>query len=265
MSLLSIFCFILVKIAFGQFSGVYIPSDIVSETYAASFLISKERFISSRETLLPQEVKEGGELAIFAIIRHPTLFPPPPPCDKCKSVMTRDYFDCMVEHMSSTTNQISEHGEEAVKFTKNLRKLASKLRDAPPRRPSDKRAEQTIAIITFNSKSVAVSPTAFQEKVRRYYFLSTFWSVHRYFSKVAVFVESESDYSLIKNMTVPYFQLTRIPPVNEQKFNVIKQAMLTVMDKLSAPPSPGNVWSQFKYVYYTEGIVLSICVRTLAV
>lgn len=235
-----------------QFSGVYVPSDKVSETYAASFLISKERFIASKDNLLPQRVDDGGELAIFAITRHVLLHPPPKPCEKCKSVMSRDYLDFMVEHMSSTTNQIGEHGDEAFKFIKNLRRLSYKLRDAPPHRSGDKRADQTIAMIVFNSKSVAVNPSPFQEKVRRYYFLATFWSVYRYFSRVAVFVEAESDYNLIKNMTVPYYQLVRYPPVAGANFNVIKQAMLQVMDGLN-DPTPGNVWNQFKYVYYTEG------------
>lgn len=235
------------------FSGVYIPSDKVSETYAASFLISKERFIASRETIAAQDVKEGGELPTFAVIRHPLVHPAPPRCDKCKNVMTRDYFDFMVEHMSSTTNQIAEHGDDEVKFTKNLRRLAAKLRDDPPPRPSDKRIDQTVAMIIFNSRSVAVESSPFQERSRRQFFLSTFWSVYRYFPKVAVFVESESDYSLIKNMTVPFFQLIRTPAVPGVKFNVIKAAMLQVIDNINAPAIEGNMWSQFKYVYYTEG------------
>lgn len=154
---------------------------------------------------------------------------------------------------------LSEKGEDANIFMRNLRRSSAKLRDAPPAKVDESRLQDTVAIIIYSSRAVAVEPTPFQKKTRKYFFLSTFWSVHRYMPNVAVFVESEQDYHAVRNLTLPYFKLIRIPPVNGIAFNLIKQAVLQVMDNLEKPPAKDNEWQRFKYVYFTEGTVVLGC------
>lgn len=146
---------------------------------------------------------------------------------------------------------LSEKGEDANMLMRNLRRSSAKLRDAPPAKVNETRLQETVAIIIYSSRAVAVEPTPFQKKTRKYFFLSTFWSVHRYMPNVAVFVESEQDYHAVRNLTLPYFKLVRIPPVQGIAFNLIKQAVLQTMDNLEKPPD--NAWKKFKYVYFTEG------------
>eukprot|EP01034_Spumella_vulgaris_P025124 gene25124-31543_t len=156
---------------------------------------------------------------------------------------------------------MAEKSNDTSVFMLNLQKHSKKLRAFPPPRSKDIRLEQTIGIIVYSSRSVASEPTLFQKRSRKYFLLSTFWSLYRYFPHVAIFVESVEDFQQVNQLGLPVWSVIRIPPVENEKFHLLKHSLLYAMESMNknstgdetTEQSKTKVWSSFQYVYFTEG------------
>jgi hypothetical protein len=132
----------------------------------------------------------------------------------------------------STSNQLSEKSEESKSFIQNLRKSTAKMRSQLPVRMKDIRLEQTIGIIIYSSRSVAVDTNQFQTRSRKLFMQSTFWSVYRYIPNIAIFVDSEEEFQIVGNMTLPFWNVFRIPPVKNYKFHLLKHSLIYAAEQM---------------------------------
>eukprot|EP01034_Spumella_vulgaris_P025887 gene25887-32394_t len=80
---------------------------------------------------------------------------------------------------------------------------------------------------------------------------STFWSVYRYMPNIAIFVDSEEEFQTVGNMTLPFWNVFRIPPVKDYQFHLLKHALVYAAEQMKVT-STKNSWSSFEYVYFTE-------------
>jgi len=86
-----------------RFSGLYRPNTEVSEAFSGAFLTHKNRFLNKNSLMRLNRIRMRGiELAIFAFYFEGI------------NVMTRDYFDFQVIHLSSTTNQAPHISDDTV-------------------------------------------------------------------------------------------------------------------------------------------------------
>ena len=101
-----------------------------------------------------------------------------------RNMLTRDYFDFHVSHLSCSTNGIANESSDAFlanTLSTKLSQTTAILQDENwhPLQLADVRlSEKTVGIITFSmaSGSSKYKNNKSQENVRIEYFLSTFWS-----------------------------------------------------------------------------------------
>ena len=143
-----------------KFSGVYSPNIKLSrEDFAGSWLVPVQRFLQAKEYL--QMHATNIESACFAILNTGSQV----------SVMTRDYFDFEVVHLSSTTNVLpSSRNELLAELLFRMNQTVNAL-DASSAKMQNKRYKinsashrwrnQTIAVIAFTELSGSSSQSNF--------------------------------------------------------------------------------------------------------
>ena len=198
-------------------------------------------------------------------------------CNSCKSFLTRDFFDFMVEHQSSTTNNAPGHIEITEIFQKRIKRNVGSIHRKAWRkqqqgglcdgRPCDNREDKTLAIMVFSTNSASDHGRSeeIQTNIRRYFFQTTFWSVYMHFPNIVVYVGNKKDHNTLKEMKLPIydsFDMTSklaehelvkwngegVPPA-PTKQHLPKFSLLHTIEQLSYNSS----WGAYKYVYYTEG------------
>jgi hypothetical protein len=246
--------------ALDDFSGFYHPDiHTTSEDYAGAWLLSKNRLLMANESISRILNLEG---ATFHVVRIG--------CHSCASFLTRDYFDFLVEHQSSTTNQAPAESEVSDVILKKMSKRVSGMVRKMRKRHYlnvDVRADSTVAIMVFstNSASAANENDNFQSQVRRYFFEATFWSVYLNFRRIVIFTGSAVDAEILKNLQLPVWATVDL-------MQVLTEAEKQKWDGKGVMPAPtkqhlpkfsllhttmslvrNSSWSWVKYVYYTEG------------
>ena len=214
-----------------SFSGLYRP-DLTKgvEHYAGAWLVPKRRLLESLERVNKITYLEG---ATFSIVGYEH--------DERLTLMTRDFFDFQVIHLSSTTNQMplttTTNFLNALSF--RMYKTVQELKNGAnssishhhsilphnEREKHDKRArEKTIAVIPFCSLTASHDLTEteeverFQGNIRLHYFQATFWSTYKHFPHIIVTVSSKRDLDILagkknmnqifkKNNNIPFFSL----------------------------------------------------------
>mmetsp|Transcript_434 Transcript_434/g.826 ORF Transcript_434/g.826 Transcript_434/m.826 type:complete len:309 (+) Transcript_434:20-946(+) len=246
-------------------SGVYSPNR--NELYAGAFLISKSRLLQSENNIRAASYPES--IVLNVVLKN---------CHNCRTLLTRDYLDFCIEHLSSSSNVVgylpkSEQIEAMKYYSKNMAQNVEDIRDSVilSRRSNFTLSSLTIAMIPF-SEGIA-NPGGREEEVnfhhrliRRSYFQATFYSLYRYFSRVVVYVSSAHDKALVLQWGLPYYALIDLSDTlsdvsldkyfffDPEKKNprplsqlLPKYALLDLISKLR------NEWSGFQYIYYTEG------------
>ena len=239
-----------------QFSGIYY-SDFrktsAAEDFSAAWLMTKNRF-----NISIHKIKKSTNMAgvSFAATRNN--------CKNCIPVLTRDYLDFLVEHLSTTSNQIPFSYAQVFKVYENRMKLISmNLRSIGyDRKEHDSRLDQTIAILIYSSITFS-RPVWFQSllqsqknhvNIRKYFFESTFWSVFRYIPNVCVFVASDQDRNEVMEMRLPLWTgqpIQLVVPVDVKNRTVLLPKMSLVYSLKQMLSDP--LWMPFQYVYYSEG------------
>lgn len=189
------------------FSGFYYPNNVRSmESYGAAWLAPKERVISRQDRLQMIGDLEG---ATREMIRY----------GKETNLMTRDYFDFHVIHLSGTTNGV--HNESADGFL--MRAIYNKLsittqmlmehtlrQNYTGAIPEDTRLmDETVALIPFSvcSASNRYKFNRHQEAIRLEYFSATFWSIRRYIKHIVVTVGLKKDLALLTQLQLPVWRI----------------------------------------------------------
>lgn len=245
------------------FSGFYDIKSGTSEDYAGAYFLAKDRLIMATPYIRKILNLEG---ATFHVVRLQS-------CSSCRSFLSRDYFDFMVEHQSSTTNQAPVHPDVLTVILKRLRKKTGSLVRRAQRRRSvtaDPRASLVVAAMVFSSNSAGRGPgngqaEELQREIRRFYFESTFWSVYSHFQHVVIFTGSADDLQILLSMNLPIWAVfdlssdlaeeakrewdgkgTEPAPTNQ---HLPKYALLNTIKHLTT----NSTWAFAKYIYYTEG------------
>jgi hypothetical protein len=224
------------------FSGFYFPDTTVghgAEYFASAWMTSKEKFIASRVGVAGIINFEG---TVFAILgTHWDIG------DHKKTLLTRDWFDFQVEHLSSTTNVLTSNNYDLYPFImERLNTRAAMFQRMHDNTNSRSAQVNTVALIPF---SVHGATTKGEEtkKMRISMFLVTFWSLKRYNFAVAVSVSSEAEQATLMELRLPLHHVYKFYNL-ENAWEQPKKMLLQAIDDIQSNPS----WSHFKYVYYSD-------------
>lgn len=231
------------------FSGVYHP-DIMqtANDFSAAWLVSRERLLVSEVSLKLAQNMAG---ATFAVVRHRT--------DKSyTSILTRDFFDFFVEHLSSTSNQIPHSNlavmsEQTMKLNQTAHLLQHELFF---QQKSDDRLDQTLAILIFSSLAFSVPKEIRQHSdIRTAYFTATFYSLYRYFQNICIFVGNEKDRQILTAAHIPAWDIEVLSvQLDSRNYTTAlpRDSLLHIIERFKQPQKYRRL-SQFKYIYFSEG------------
>jgi hypothetical protein len=156
----------------------------------------------------------------------------------------------MIEHLSSTTNQLPDHQVLFEVLTKKMKRTVNILKEKAPQ-VDDSRLNKTISIMVYSSSAVS-AVGSFQTEIRQYFFEAAFWSIHRYFPHIAIAVGTSRDLKLLQELKLPIFKIYSLVDEMEKIQNphlLPKQALLSLVNSLKSEKH----FSGFEYVYYSEG------------
>jgi hypothetical protein len=243
------------------------------ETFAGAWLAPLKRFFAVmpfiRSIVYPEQ-------ACLAIIRNGGEPP----------LMTRDYFDFMVTHLSPTTNYF-DRGEQQIPVLKLLRtRVKQTARTLQITNSSkyrkynvdDRLRKHTVAVIPFVMKVGSILPnetgtfrvtSTDQKEIRISFFEATFWSIYRYVDRIAVSVCRQQEIDILQALHLPYWQLINVTDrLDENVGNKHKrsthmlprEALIEVYNRIEASkntskstPTHLRAWNDVKYLYFTEG------------
>lgn len=213
-----------------------------SEDFSAAWLVSKYRLLAAEHG-----IHDTFSMAAvtFAVVRNK--------CPNCHTVLTRDYFDYMVEHLSSTSNRIPSGDRAVYNITGERLKRTAKRLKTMSSLGKDSRVNDTLAVLIYSPLPFSMTITPEQIGIRLNYFETTFYSVHRYFPNVDIFVAYQKDADVINALGVPYRKLTIVPtPLDKnQRTTALMRLSLEMIIKAIHEDNP--TWSWLKYMYFTEG------------
>lgn len=195
-------------------------------------------------------------------------------------MMTRDYFDFFVLHLSSMTNEMPElktNGE----FRKALYDMMSWTCDTLRRYVqktmgnitsfNHRFRNQTVAVIPYSSvpgtqkinATVESSFAKYISLIRVLFLKATIYSIYRYFPRIIVAFASSEDLEHIKSLNMPIwmyldFSFECNSDAYGRKVLLPKYALMHVRKHLNQTylmTQPSDVkerWKQIQYVYYSE-------------
>jgi hypothetical protein len=232
--------------SFPEFSGVYAPrTDLTFEVYAGAFLMTTKRLKGQKEMVDKIIALEQGttSVALAAPYVGPTAVR--------HIMMTRDYFDFAVEHLSAMTNRVENHDWDHL-ILENATKKARFLKAIKTDRHLPFR-NITIVLIPFSTKPASFSTGVdLETKIRMAFFEQTFWTLYKAFKHIAVSVTRAHDLERLQSMNLPIAKIFASTINDDPKSNYaanVKQAFSMTIDELNNNAS----WSRFKYFYYSEG------------
>ena len=238
-----------VSLCSSQFSGFYAwnrTEPTIAEDYAGAWLVSKQRLLAAEVDIASGYAIEHG---CFAVLRHQR--------SNYETLFTRDYFDFMVEHLSSTTN-LFPVATDAALFNVTSHRLSmtiTKLKKMQRGVLSDSRTNSTLAMIVYSPISSTAVPSADQVHVRQLFLQATFYSVSRYFPNVVIVVASPSDIVTVRKLglAVRDILLVNVSLNHQQQTALLpKSALMAVLQRVKLDIR----WQWVKYVYYSEGDIL---------
>lgn len=240
--------------SFNGYSGLYLPNTNYSaENYAASWLISRLKFFNAKYIFRETMHLEHISLHLTSKLLN----------ENCETLMTRDFLDFHVEHLSSSSNFVLENNF-LPKFIEQMRVKVRELKrsalfDSGDRKDS-RQTHATIAIIPFHLNRVQKRGPGFLDKaldaeLRVLFLEATFWSTYRYFRNVVIGVCSNEYLNLLRNLQLPTFAV--IDMSDSFYYKGVKIAdtkmlprglLLRIIEIMKFHPD----WQVFRYVFYTE-------------
>jgi hypothetical protein len=236
-----------------QFSGIYRPPS--AELYAGAWLAPKKRLMKDAKHI-------EGIVNLEGASHHLVL--------NDVSVMTRDYLDFQILHLSSTTNNFPnifavKHQEELLHRMKGT-VAALEMRNPAKQqfRYKDRRIlDQTVVIIPYSNipasqhlDSTRSQFAAFTVKMRELYLQATFWSNYRVFPKIIIACGSPGELASVKQLDLPAWKYVDLSAGLTNRHLLPKQSLLYVISKLSGRNvttlDEDKEWQSIQYVYYSE-------------
>jgi hypothetical protein len=209
-----------------EFSGMYTPNirkTGSAEDFSAAWIITTDRFLASKPLLDASSNMAGVS---FAITRAK--------CTGCFPMLSRDYFDFLVEHLSTTSNQIPISNKNIFGiYYHRAKSVVARLKDlAVKRTESDIRLNQTVATLIYSSITFSRPQANLQSSIRVPYFEATFWSVYRYIPNIVVFVATNKDRRAVENMALPTLMIKQllVPRDNKNRTVALPRMSLSWMD-----------------------------------
>ena len=254
-------------------SGFYFTNNPdTGENYGAAWLTTTDFFASRISYVKGIDNLEGGTNSMVCDIGRQAL-------------LTRDFFDFFVVHLSSSANTFRDKGQQWViralnadlkRTTEILRNNVDKNNGRPVEFQDIRLIDKTVAIIPFITVSgvpwLAENPDV--ADIRLEYFKATFWSLRRYVSHIVVAIAFPRDLITLKDMKLPIWKIVdlsyliddnnsydRKHPRSRYMFPkyclLFLHAKLTgIRDHIQIPPPADDdedfEWQRFKYVFYTE-------------
>jgi hypothetical protein len=241
-------------------SGLY--SALNKESYGGAFLVGKWHLQDAKFIL------DGARFPEDIINR--ILW-----SGRSVNLHTRDYFDFFTEHLSAYSNIIGASFDTSLQkpllshVNSKLVNTSQILKNHSSSILSNQRGDRlmrTICMIPFSDKLANLAGLRddleqAHSSNRQNSFLATFYSVHRYFSNVAVYVATAREKELVLNWNLSLFDVIDMSPIlaavpPEKYFRnrplsqlLPKYALLDIADRLRYDVK----WQAFSYVYYTEG------------
>jgi hypothetical protein len=255
------------------YSGLYLPNTTFNaENYAGSWMISRLKFFNA-QTLF-EDVLHLEHISLW--VTSPMVDP------KCEALMTRDFLDFHVEHLSSTSNYILGNGIAPSLIEKMERRVEALQRGAllaayspgspslaPPSlgsaasggsRLDSRQVHATLVLIPFHLSRVqrrkegTIDKTA-DETLRKLFFKATFWATYRNFRNIVVGVSSEKHLNIVQSFGLPIFAVLDLSAdfyyhdisIKDPR-TLPKRLLLRAMDIWKSHPD----WQVFRYVFFTE-------------
>lgn len=231
-----------------QFSGFYKPSTLQSETYAGAWLCHKDRLIKSKSNIESIANLEGASFHLLATGLN---------------LMTRDYFDWQVLHLSSTSNNPPRIDDprlqQALIFRMNETiaeyRKAIKNRERNPLQRDQRMNQNALAVIPF-----AMTPASYHLKdktpmkiftniMRQMFLEATVLSVYITFPNILIGCGSEFELAAAKAMSLPVSGFIDLSANISDRHLLPRQLLLTVIELLQ---KDGSAWKDIQYVYYSE-------------
>ena len=243
-----------------DFSGVYSPNPHYSaEIYGASWLASVEALLDLRPRLDEIHDLEGASFFIVDVNCKKMFYIDQPDnrtCDVLKrraTLMTRDYFDFQVEHLSSTTNNLNKENFRVL--LPGLQCKAAKMKQVALKarsRSANKRRldHETIAImpVSVNPVHPHTDPKVFwmAERIRFLFFKLTFWSIYRHIPNIVVSYHAREAVKWIERTP----QIWKVLNLTMLRNPILqpKATLQAISDALLGDKS----YSRFRYVYFSE-------------
>ena len=245
-----------------EYSGLY-RADGEHESYAGAWLAPKRRLFESWEKINRTSNLEGSTMAVSGYGRHQ---------DPRITLMSRDFFDFQVLHLSVTSNFISSIGRGGnnkpmsdrllervmLQMTNTVKELESDPGASMGPHGDERLLSRTVAIIPFTGFAASADKDEFQSNIRKLYFKSTFYSVYRYIRTIIVSVPSQNDYDVLRAMNLPIWKILNFKDRYNLKVNMEhplspvrlpKHTLLHVIKEMKGNPS----FQRFEYAYYSEG------------
>lgn len=227
-----------------QHSGLYeVNGTKKANDFAAAWLVSKQRLISSEKTI---KAAIGMASVTLNVIRFK--------CNNCMTLVTRDYFDYMVEHLSSATNQIPDANPLIFQnANERLQNYSRILKNTELRFENDSRLDKTLGVLIYSSNCFSKTEVQIQKTIRPSFFEVTFWATYRYFRNIAVYTATQQDADTVREMGLPFESLTIIPVKSDEKNRTIflpRDSIMHVLERLRSGPASS---AKYEYVYYSEG------------
>ncbi len=231
------------------FSGVFIPNTTESAAdFSAAWLVHKSHLIKIEDRINASFNMAGATFAVTRAKYEGTV-----------TVMTRDYFDFMVEHLSATSNQIPFSNPDIFeaahdKLAGTVKALASHVAtfNETFNDRMDPRVYKTVAIMVYSSMAFSARHSTVQSRIRKPFFEATFWSVYRYFPNTIVFVADDKDAAAVRDMNIPYWRLVKMPvPLDHLNRSTAlpRYSIISVIKHMRQ----GTDYHGMDYVYFTEG------------
>ncbi len=234
------------------FSGAYRPEiRSAANDFSAAWLVTTEHLIAAEASVKRAENMAG---ATFAVVRYKVFID-----NSYSSIMTRDYFDFFVEHLSSTTNQIPHSNLQVMnEKARKLNQTAELLKhEFFFQHKQDIRLNQTLAILVFSSLAFSVPKEIQQHSdIRISFFISTFYSLYRYYRNIAVYVSNEKDRQTVIDMKLPTWDLRVLKvPLDIKNYTTAlpRESILDVIQNLKVDSKNHQKYRSFQYVYFSEG------------
>lgn len=265
-----------------DFSGLYSANTKKTgsaEDFAAAWLITKDRFLASKLYIDSSSNMAGVS---FAITRSR--------CEGCYTMLSRDYFDFLVEHLSTTSNQIPFSNSQTFGiYYQRIQNVVLELKKvANDRTEFDPRLKETVSILIYSSITFSRPQANVQASIREPYFEATFWSVYRYIPNIIVFVATDHDRMAVEAMQLPALEIKQLEVPLDHKNRTVALPRMSLgwldtqlrlssheggiplaLHDLEGPLGPSVAraqqpvqrlmneqivpWSTYKYVFFSEG------------